>query len=323
MDGKTASCSKQNCVYRNKGGALDKLQSIRFFLKLSETLSFKETASYFGVPPSTVSRAIKALEAELGVMLFERTTRQVRLTEAGGWYGAEVNAPVRALAAADGWVRVQSEEHVGTLRLTTMTGYGAMRLFPVLDKFRMRYPRIVCDVELTDRYLDLSSGEIDIAIRATSDPPEYMVARRLHSNRFVLVGSPGYLQKHGRPKTLADISQHPALAYRGVHGVIPWLARRDSGEIVTVERTPAFISNDGLQVLRSAQRGEGLALLPLWGVAEGLADGSLVQVHPEDGRMTIRTGPEMSVFVLYDPMKARLGKVRAMVDFLMQELLTK
>ena len=80
---------------------MDKLQSIRFFLKVSETLSFKHAAIHFGVPASTVSRAIKGLEEELGVVLFERTTRQVRLTEAGGWYSAEVVDPIRALAAAD------------------------------------------------------------------------------------------------------------------------------------------------------------------------------------------------------------------------------
>ena len=92
------------------GWCVDKLQAIRFFLKLSETLSFKQTALQFSVPPSTVSRAIKALEAELGVQLFERTTRHVRLTEAGGWYGAEVMGPIRELAAAESLVRSEARD---------------------------------------------------------------------------------------------------------------------------------------------------------------------------------------------------------------------
>ncbi|MCO4762263.1 MAG: LysR family transcriptional regulator [Myxococcales bacterium] len=210
---------------------MDKLQAIRFFLKLGETLSFKGTATYFGVPPSTVSRSIKTLETDLGVSLVERTTRQVRLTETGHWYRGEVAAPLRALAAADEMADAHSREPTGTVRLTALPGYGEMRLFSVLDRFRAAHPRIVCDVELTDRYLDLSTGDIDIALRATADPPEYLVARRLHTHRFVLVASPGYLSEHGHPKTVAEVAHHAAIGYRGPGGIAPWMGVRPTGEV--------------------------------------------------------------------------------------------
>ena len=102
-----------------------------------------------------------------------------------------------------------------TVRLTALPGYGDIRLFAVIERFREMYPRIVCDVELTDSYLDLSSGEIDVALRATDDPPDYLVAKKLHSHRFVMVASPDYLKKNGRPKMVADMAHHVALAYRG------------------------------------------------------------------------------------------------------------
>ena len=101
---------------------MDKLQAIRFFLKLGETLSFKGTADYFGVPPSTVSRSIKRLEEELGTTLIERTTRQVRLTETGDWYRKEVSGPLRALAAADELAEAHARDPVGTVRLTAFPG---------------------------------------------------------------------------------------------------------------------------------------------------------------------------------------------------------
>lgn len=299
---------------------MDKLQSIRFFLKLSESLSFKETALHFQVPPSSVSRAIKSLEAEMGVILFERTTRQVRLTEAGGWYGAEVAEPLRALAAAETMVEAQSREPTGTLRITALPGYGDVLLFSALERFRTRYPRVLCDVQFTDRYLDLSTGEIDVALRATSMPPEYLIARRLHSNRFVVVAAPNYLNRRGRPTKLADIPQHDALAYRGPNGITPWQIRQPSGTVVPVPKKPILISNHGLQILQAARQGEGLALLPIWGVADDLANGTLEEVTVEEGPFSITSGAEMSIFLLYDPMKARLGKVRALVDFLVDEL---
>lgn len=299
---------------------MDKLQAIRFFLKLGETLSFKGTATHFGVPPSSVSRSIKALEADLGVTLVERTTRQVRLTETGEWYRGEVAAPLRALAAADEMAEAHSRSPTGTVRLTTLPDYGEMRLFPVLGRFRAAYPQIVCDVELTDRYLDLSTGDIDIALRATADPPDYLVARRLHSHRFVLVASPGYLSEHGRPETVPEVEQHAALGYRGPGGVSPWLAVRPTGEAVTIPRNLALITNHGRLMLQATLAGEGLALMPLWGVSEALADGTLVEVTLDDARLVVSTGPEMSLFLLYDPQKARLGKVRTMVDFLEEAL---
>ena len=299
---------------------MDKLQAVRFFLKLSETLSFKRTAEHFGVPPSTVSRSIKALESELDVRLVERTTRQVRLTETGEWYRNEVAGPLRALAAADELVEAQSREPTGTIRLTALPGYGEIRLFPVLQRFRATYPRIVCDVELTDRYLDLSTGEIDVALRATSDPPDYLVARRLHSHRFVLVAAPGYLATNGRPRRLADIEEHASIAYRGTGGIIPWSATCSDGQVVPVPRTPVLVTNHGVLILSACLAGEGLAFLPHWGVAQELEAGTLEEVTLDDARLGARTAAEVSLFMLYDPRKARLGKVRALVDFLTAEL---
>ncbi len=299
---------------------MNELQAIRFFLTLGETLSFKKTAAHHGVPPSTVSRSIKALEEDLGVKLFERTTRQVRLTETGHWYRGEVSAPMRALTNANDTAAAHSREPTGTVRLTALPGYGELRLFPVLDMFRAAYPRIVCDVEFTDRYLDLSTGDIDLALRATADPPDYLVARRLHPHRFVLVASPDYLTRHGRPETVSDMARHAALAYRGPTNVYPWIAARPTGEVVTVPRQVVLITNHGLQLRRAALRGEGLAFLPRWGISEELAEGSLEQIELDDARLVASTGAEMSLFLLYDPAKARLGKVRAMVDFLMEAL---
>ena len=299
---------------------MDKLEAIRYFLKLGETLSFKGTAAHFGVQPSKVSRSIQSLEAELGVSLVERTTRNVRFTETGIWYRGEVSEPLRALGAADEFVAAQAKDPVGTLRITALTSYGEIRLCALLEQFRKAYPRIICDVELTDRYLDLSTGEIDIAIRATAEPPDYLVAKPLHSHRFVLVASPSYIQEHGRPVTLADVGDHAALGYRGPMGAYPWQAVSANGEFVTVSRRLALITNHGSMMLKAAIAGEGLAFLPLWGIESALAQGTLEEIHLQDAHFVKSVGADAKMYLLYHPSKARLGKVRAMVDFLTQTL---
>lgn len=299
---------------------MDKLQALRFFLTLSETLSFKKTAAQFGVPPSTVSRSLQALEKDLGTRLVERTTRRVRLTEAGEWYRAEVAAPLRALAAADQVVEAQAKAPSGRVRLTALPAYGDLRLFPVLDRFRSAYPQILCDLELTYRFLDLSTGDIDVAIRATADPPDYLVARRLHSHRFLLVGSPGYLDARGRPRTVEDLKKHAALAFRGPTGVLPWLATRADGRVETLSREPVLVTNHGIMLLNATLAGEGLCFLPDWGIKDPLADGRLEVVTLEDAELSCIQGPEASLYLLYDPKRARLGRVRALVDFLVQAL---
>ena len=102
--------------------------------------------------------------------------------------------------------------------------------------------------------------------------------------------------------------------------MIPWFATRASGAVIEVPRKLIMITNNGLLMLESALAGEGLAFLPYWGVSEALADGSLEEIILEDANMVKSTGPEMSMYMLYDPKRIRLGKVRVMVDFLNEAL---
>jgi len=217
-------------------------------------------------------------------------------------------------------LEARAREVTGTLRITALPGYGEARLLAALARFRTAHPRVVCDLELTDRYLDLSTGDIDLAVRATADPPEYLIARRLHAHRFVMVASPNYLLDRGHPRTIADLQNHDAIVYRGPTGIPAWSALRPDGTLVQLPRTPVFISNHGSALLEEALAGHGLCVIPAWGVAPALADGSLVEITLEDGRLSLSRGSEMSIYLLYHPRKARLGKVRAAVAFLTAEL---
>lgn len=206
---------------------MDRLRALRYFVKLANTLSFSETASHFRVPSSSVSRRIKDLESELGAGLFVRTTRSVRLTEMGRLYFNEVEGALQSIEMADELVSAQSRAPTGMLRITAMPGYGERFVLPALDRLRQLHAGIDFDVNFTDQVISLSGNDVDIAIRAASELPGHVVARRLGDHRFVLVASPDYLAQNGVPRTSNDLKDHPAFMYRVPHGILNWLALQD------------------------------------------------------------------------------------------------
>ena len=193
---------------------MDKLRALRYFDHLAKSLNFSVTADHFRVPSSSVSRRIKDLEQELGATLFERTTRTVRLTDLGKLYLREVSTALQSIEMADELVGAQSKSPSGLLRITAMPGYGERFVLPALEKLRGLYNNITFDVNLTDQVINLASNDVDIAIRAASNPPEQVVARRLGDHEFVLVTTPEYINANGTPTTSTDLQEHTVFMYR-------------------------------------------------------------------------------------------------------------
>jgi len=301
---------------------MDRLQALRYFLKVAETSSFTGAAKAFSVPPSSVSRRVRDLEESLGVELFHRSTRVVRKTELGLLYQRMVQEAVAALDHADHVVSEQSERPSGTLTITSTPGFGDLRLVPALLRFQDLYPDVELDVQLTDQIADLSRGDVDIAIRASSELPERAVARRLTDNRFLLVAAPSYLAKNGTPSKLEDLEHAKTLLYRAPNGILRWQAL-SHGSWVGVQARAVLASNDGSLLLRAAIAGRGIALLPEWGVSDELANGDLVEVQLEDATVSVTQIPDPAIFLLYHRPRYQLQKVRAAVDFLLAELAQK
>ena len=298
---------------------MDNLRALHYFNHLSNSLSFSVTAEHFQVPSSSVSRRIKDLEEELGVVLFERTTRTVSLTDLGKLYLREVSTALQSIDMADELVGAQSKSPSGMLRITAMPGYGERFVLPALEKLRERYIDINFDVNFTDEVINLASNEVDIAIRAASTLPEQVVARRLGDHEFVLVATPEYISEHGAPKTSTDLRTRTVFMYRTQHGVLDWLALRD-GVWKAIELTPKYITNHGQSLLNSVLTGCGIAFLPRWGVAKDIDQNRLIELKLEDGPLSSSGGARMGMYLLYHPPKFRLQKIRVTVDFLVAEL---
>ncbi|MEH6404202.1 MAG: LysR substrate-binding domain-containing protein [Sneathiella sp.] len=298
---------------------MDKLRALRYFLKVAQTSNFTSAAKSFGVPASSVSRRIQDLETELGVELFFRSTRVVRLTALGQVYHDHVQTAVAAIDHGDEIVSQKSKIPTGTLRITAMPGYGKVRLLPVLETFRDIYPQIILDVELTDQVADLAQSETDIAIRASANLPERSVARRLSGNRFVLLASPNYLKMHGMPSTLIELLSHRALLYRGPNGILHWQAQVDH-IWQELQMSPAFISNDGSALLEAVVAGQGVALLPEWGISKEIENKRLVEITLSDANISVTRASESGIFLLYNRPKYSVNRIKVAVEFLVSHL---
>jgi len=298
---------------------MDQLRALRYFSKLAETLSFSETADYFRVPSSSVSRRIKDLEETLGVELFLRTTRSVSLTDLGILYLTEIKTALQTIEIADEMCKAQSISPSGTVRITAMPGYAELYVLPAIDRMRANYPDLEFDLNITDQTLSLSSNDADIAIRATSDLPDQVVARRLSKHNFILVASPDFINQNGKPQTSDDLCSFPVFMYRTPHGVLNWQAQKNQ-TWKDIELTPRYVSNHGQSLLESVVRGQGMALLPSWGVEKEISTGQLQEIELEDGRLSTNGDVKMSIYLLYHPPKFQLKKIRLTIDFLYKEL---
>ena len=298
---------------------MDQLRALRYFSKLAQTLSFSETADYFRVPSSSVSRRIKDLEENLGIELFLRTTRSVSLTDLGVLYLAEIKTALQTIEIADEMCKAQSIAPSGTVRITAMPAYAELYVLPAINKMRKLYPDLEFDLNITDQTLSLSSNDADIAIRATSDLPEQVVARRLSKHNFILVASPDFLNQNGKPQTSDDLIRFPVFMYRTPHGVLNWQAQKNQ-TWKDVELTPKYVSNHGQSLLDSVVGGQGIALLPSWGVANEISTGQLQEIELKDGMLSTSGDLEMNMYLLYHPPKFQLKKIKLTVDFLYKEL---
>lgn len=298
---------------------MDRLRAINYFIRVADLGSFTAAAKATGVPSSSISRRIQDLETELGVSLLHRTTRVVRLTELGNFYLEHVRKGVEKLEYAQDLITDRAASPSGLLRITAVPGYGRLLLLPAVKKLRRKYPDLVVDLELTDQLSDLAGNDVDIAIRSTDNPPDRAIARKLTDEDYVLVASKAYLDEHGTPQSLSSLTEHRTILYRGAGWIIHWQAKIEKGW-VEIKTSPTFICNVGRQLIEEAVDGTGLALLPRWGVEAELAAGTLKIITLRDATLSLSRIGSAGVYLLYHRPKYRLNKIRATVDFLVEEL---
>lgn len=248
--------------------------------------SFTKAAQRLGLSKAAVSQRISELERAVGQTLVQRTTRSVRLTDAGQRLVDDTSENFEQISRSLNAARDAAGQPRGLLRVTAPVALGRQHVAPQLEGFLRRYPEVRVDLDLSDRIVSLAQEGFDLAIRHTSAPPESHVAFKLCASRTLLLASAGYLRRYGVPEHPADLSQHACLSYLRP-GPAAWLFERTSraGE-ASGERHRVSIAGPlragNSEVLRDAVlAGLGLALLPDFSAAAALRAGRLRELLPD------------------------------------------
>jgi len=292
-------------------------ETLEVFIEVMQRGSFAAVARRRGVAPSSVSRSVAALEQQLGLRLFQRTTRRLSATEAGSLYFARVQPLLEELQRAHEQVLDVAAEARGTLVVTAPVSFAQRVLLPLLPALLERHPQLHVDLRLTDAMVDLVAERIDVAVRLGRLPDSDLVARRLTGFDFVVCAAPAYLEQHGRPRRPADLARHAAVIFEMGPRRSRWRFRR-AGEECEVEVSGRCVMTNAMAVRRCAELGLGVALLPRWLVAEELAAGMLAAVLTR--YEATATDFEPGVWLLHPSRRYVPLKVRAFIEAVDQAL---
>lgn len=290
------------------------LGSIELFCLAAEAGSFSAAALEAGVTPAAVSRSISRLEERLAVRLFVRTTRSIRLTEAGRAYFEQCRQALSQLVEAEREAMGKQSQAAGTLRLSLPTTYGHHRILPLLPLFRARHPDVKVDIHLSNRNIDFVSEGYDMAIRVRALPDSGLIARHLEDAALVVVATKSYLAAKGTPVTLEDLALHDCIQFElpSSGRRIPWLFQDQGKELEILAQGGYCLSEDVLGGVTLAKSGAGLFQTYKFVVEKELQSGELVQV------LTPYQGRSRPFTLLYPHNRHIPLRLRAFIDFLME-----
>ncbi|WP_233836585.1 LysR family transcriptional regulator [Paraburkholderia sp. ZP32-5] len=290
----------------------DKLSVLRLFIRVARTSSFTKAGRELGISQPSVSRQISELEADVGTVLFVRSTRAVKLTEAGVDYLMRVEAILEALDEADHVARGSSELR-GHLRVGLSTSFGIREVIPRIGRFMESHTALHVDLLMSDDRQDLIAEGADVAIRFGALPDSSARSRLIGRSPRLLVAAPSYLARAGSPVDPADLARHTFVLGPSSVASLGWVLRKDGLEAAfRAEGRVTTTVNEGATAAAVA----GLGILPvgLWGCRSEIADGRLVQIL-RDWQLE-----PVEIHAVFPPGRAIRPAARALVDYLVGEV---
>lgn len=284
-----------------------------FLVALASSGSMSAAARDLNISKAAVSKRLAQVEDRIGAVLFNRTTRRMSLTPEGE---AVVERARRILGDIEelGQLLVQSKQvPKGLLRVNATLGFGRSHVSPVISRFVRRHPEVEVQLQLSVNPPALTDDAFDVCIRFGQPPDSRVIARRLAPNRRLLCAAPAYLQRHGHPKTPAELARHNCIGIRqGDEAYGTWrltTGRGGRARTEVVKTRGNLATNDGEIAVNWALDGHGIVMRAEWDVARHLRSGRLVHVLPQ------WETPEADVYAIY-PQRLQLStRVRAFVDF--------
>ncbi|QRM57912.1 LysR family transcriptional regulator [Sinorhizobium sp. BG8] len=289
-------------------GSLAELEAV---VTVAAQGGFRSAARELGISSSALSQQIAALEARIGVRLFNRSTRSVVLSAAGEQFVAEITPALAAIRNAVEHVDEHRAEPTGTLRINSSIGATRMILAPLVLEYMRRNPQMAVEIVTEGALVDINAQGFDAGIRIREAvPPDMVVVPISDSLRPAIVGSSRYFQSHGKPKIPADLQKHQCIRARMASGALYRWEFERRGESFSMDvRGQLTLDESGL-MLRAAREGAGLAYLNEWQVAEDVANGRLEQVLAD------WTPPYPGLCLYYPGRRHIPAKLRSFVDLI-------
>lgn len=283
------------------------ITDLDIFARVARTGNMSAAGREMGLSPAVVSKRISLLEDELGARLFQRTTRQLTLTETGEGYYKRVVDILNLVEEAEDFVSRRNTKARGLLKVTAPTTFSRMHIAPYLPEFLAKYPEIELDCYLTDDFVDIISRGFDVAIRIGELQDSSLVQKKLAMDRRVIVASPKYIEKFGVPTNIAELEFHNCLSAGAQDG---WNLQGPEGQQVV--RVKGNIRSNSAEFVRSAvTSGLGIALRSIWDVGPELKRGELKIVMPE-----YSGADSVAIYAVYPCRDFMPTKVNALIEYL-------
>ncbi len=285
------------------------IDHLKLFIRVAANGNITRAGQEQGLSPAVAGNHIKKLEEDLGVLLLQRTTRKVSLTEEGVSFLPHAEEVLSSIEAARAAVGAGSTSPTGTLRISAPASFGRMHLVPILSDFMSRHTGLKVDLHLSDAIVDLVEGGFDLAIRNAKLKDSSLVARKLSADRRVLCASPAYLAEHGEPGNPDDLHNHQCISLQGLD---TWLFDMADGKQSV--RISSRLRVDNGEALRDAcTQGLGITINSTWSAYQELKRGDLVEVLPEFPLVS-----DTSIWAVYPSSRLLAPKVRLFVDYLVE-----
>ena len=290
------------------------IEALKIVTLVAQQGSFAAAARVLTVDPSSVSRTVAAVEADLGLRLFQRSTRSLSVTEEGEAYLARLVPLLEELGHAQDEAREVSRHPAGTVRLTTSVAFAHICVVPHLSAFAAQYPDVSLEILPSDANLDLAANSIDLAIRLAPEPAGDLISTKLIDTRYRVVASPGYLAGSPPLSVPTDLQNHNCLRFALPEFRTRWRFRSAGEAPIEVPVSGKVIIANAFSLRRAALDSVGPVLLADWLVRDDLADGALVDVFPDLD--CTATEFDTAAWILYPSRSYLPRKVRVTIDFL-------
>lgn len=283
------------------------LGDLEIFVKVVTTGSMSAAGKSLGISPAQVSKRIRRLEEQLGARLFQRTTRQIGMTDLGRGFYERIAQVLTGIEDAERFVSGETTQPAGKLRVSAPTSFGRLHIAPHLPAFMQTHPLVEIDLTLSDEFTDIIAEGYDVAIRISELKDSSLVARKLVQVRRVLCAAPAYIEQHGMPQTVEQLADHHCLTS---HNGEPWRLEGPHGPLVY--RPSGRLNTNSSEVVREAViAGLGIALRSTWDIGNELTQGRLVRVLP-----AYEGSSNISLSAVYPSRQHLPSKVRAFIEYL-------